>query len=92
MKHYHLQFFREDKQVVAQVRYENIDDAVISFIDMCYYIFPDKIDEMFKSEYIGKVFGMLDSEEDSIVLIPTQKLSLGVMRCPYETCSSATDN
>lgn len=92
MKHYHLQFLRENQQVVSQVRYENIDEAVISFIDMCYYIFPERIDTMFKSDYIGHIFSMLNGEEDSIVVMPSSRLSLGVMRCPYESCAAATDN
>lgn len=92
MKHYHLNFSNEDKNTISQIRYENIDEAAIAFVDMCFYIYPQVLDEMFKSEYIGTVYRMLDDEEDSVVMIPSRKLTVGVMRCPYERCASATNN
>jgi hypothetical protein len=90
--HYHLNFSNQDRNVISQIRYEYPDEAAIAFLDMCYYIYPDLLDDDGRSEYFWKLYGILNAEEGQVVMIPSQKLTIGVMRCPYERCSAATDN
>lgn len=92
MTHYHLNFANQDREVVSQVRYEHLDDAIISFLDMCYYIFPDRVNPEARSDYVMYLYGLLTEEESNIVMMPSKKLTVGVMRCPYERCSASTDN
>lgn len=92
MKHYHVMFLNEYDRVISRLRYDNIDDAVIFFMDMCYSIYPYEMNPEFRSEHIQHVYALLNEEDDQVVVKPSKKFSIGVLRCPYESCVEATYN
>jgi hypothetical protein len=91
MTHYHIAFHDKSFTEVGRVLYENIDDCIIKFLDLCFEIRKDlKFSD--RSFYLAKIFSLIEEPGAPAIVLGSDKLSISIMRCEHSPCNNPFDN